>query len=176
MWKEKKGKLKSICMVWQSSSRKRKISNEWSITEGHYPFHLKVLVSELFNKHPEIKKLKLKKAQFSWRFGHDITFPNRDEDWCYLLKSYFIFGNKNTPFLIFMNETDRIIVKDGIHLNSVVNKPIGGFPVFSSPQKTTYSNLILILNDKRRNLWVDGYTTMKSLFSYLFIFIRSPLE
>ena len=78
-----------------------------------------------------------------------------------------------------MDETDRVIVKDGIHLNSVVNKPIGGFPVFSSPQKTTYSNLILILNDKRRNtlqLWVDGYTTMKSLFSYLFIFIRSPLE
>ena len=60
-----------------------------------------------------------------------------------------------------------------------MNKPIGGFPVFFSPQKPTYSNLILILNDKRRNtlqMWVDGYTTMKSLFSYLFIFIRSPLE
>ena len=74
-----------------------------------------------------------------------------------------------------MDETGRIIVKDGIHLNSVVNKPIGGFPVFSSPQKPTYSNLILILNDKLQ-LWVDGYTTMKSLFSFLFIFIRSPLE
>ena len=84
------------------------------------------------------------------------------------------------PFFNFHeNETDRVIVKDGIHLNSVVNKPIGGFPVFSSPQKPTYSNLILILNDKRRNtlqLWVDDYTTMKSLFSYLFIFIRSSLE
>ena len=116
--------------------------------------------------------MKIKTAQFSWRFEHDITFPNQDEDWCYLLKSCFIFGNKNTLFLIFMDETDRVIVKDGIHLNSVVKKPIGGFPVFSSPQKPTYSNLNLILNDKRRNtlqLWMDGYTTMKSSSCLLFL-------
>ena len=129
-----------------------------------------------------ILKLKNKnKRKRNFHGGWDTILHSQNEmriDVIYWKVTLFLVTK--IPFFNFHeNETDRVIVKDGIHLNSVVNKPIGGFPVFSSPQKPTYSNLILILNDKRRNtlqLWVDGYTTMKSLFSYLFIFIRSSLE
>ena len=101
-----------------------------------------------------ILKLKNKnKKKRNFHGGSDTILHSQTEmriDVIYWKVTLFLV-TKIPFFLIFMDETDRIIVKDGIHLNSVVKKPIGGFPVFSSPQKPTYSNLNLILNDKRRN-------------------------